>query len=102
MIDYRRYGCGRSKLMHDCPNVEQNNESQKDVMTIMRDCKKYINDRVLSCILVYICEMNPTIRILSHIHASNLVFVSYNKHLTRDQELSSIDDIISLGHHLSK
>ena len=46
LIDYRRYGYGRSKLMHDCPNVEQINASQKDVMTIMRDCTKEIDDRV--------------------------------------------------------
>ena len=43
LIDYRRYGYGRSKLMHDCPNVEQINASQKDVMTIMRDCTKEID-----------------------------------------------------------
>ena len=62
LIDYRRYGCGRSKLMHDCPNVEQINASQKDVMTIMRDCTKEIDDRVLSCIVVYMCELSTTIR----------------------------------------
>ena len=62
LIDYRRYGCGRSKLMHDCPNVEQNNASHKDVMTIMRDCTKEIDYRDLSCIVVHMCEMSTTIR----------------------------------------